>query len=124
MNAPLVLVVDDNAMNVELVGFVLEADGFAVATASDAAQALRAIERQRPQLILMDIQMPGLDGLSLTRQIKADAALRGIVVVAFTAYAMKGDEQKMRDAGCDAYLAKPVDVATFADQVRALLPQA
>jgi len=74
-----------------------------------------------PDLILMDIQMPGMDGLELTRLLKADARTRPIVIVAFTAYAMKGDEAKFRAAGCDGYLSKPIDVATFAEQVRAYL---
>jgi CheY-like chemotaxis protein len=120
--APRVLIVDDNAINVELVSFVLDAEGFTVATATDASQALQMVAAFDPALILMDIQMPGMDGLALTRRLKADPALQHIVVVAFTAYAMKGDETKMRAAGCDGYLSKPVDVARFAAQVRALLP--
>ena len=124
MNAPRVLVVDDNAMNIDLVSFVLEGDGVVVAAALDAAQAREQITGFQPDLILMDIQLPGMDGLTLTRELKGAAATRHIVIVAFTAYAMKGDETKMRAAGCDGYLSKPVDVARFAAQVRALLPQA
>ena len=118
--APHVLVVDDNPINLELASFVLAADGWCVSTADDAEEALRCIEQRLPDLILMDIQLPGMDGLTLTRQIKADPALRHITVVAFTAYAMKGDEAIMRAAGCDGYLAKPIEVARFAAQVRAL----
>ena len=118
--APHVLVVDDNPINLELASFVLAADGWCVSTAADAEEALRSIEQRLPDLILMDIQLPGMDGLTLTRQIKADPALRHITVVAFTAYAMKGDEAIMRAAGCDGYLAKPIEVARFAAQVRAL----
>ena len=120
--APRVLVVDDNALNVELVRFVLGAAGFDVASAADAAQALVVLPSFDPALVLMDIQMPGMDGIELTRRMKADAATRHIVVVAFTAYAMKGDEARLRADGCDGYLSKPIDVKTFAAQVRSLLP--
>jgi CheY-like chemotaxis protein len=118
-----VMVVDDHALNVELVRFILDAEGFAVALASDAQQALALLPDFAPDLILMDIQMPGIDGLALTRQLKADPATRGIVIVAFTAYAMKGDEARMLAAGCDGYISKPIEVATFAAQVRGLLPE-
>ncbi|WP_088278791.1 response regulator [Ideonella sp. A 288] len=124
MAAPRVLVVDDNRLNAELVDFVLTADGLQVTHALDADQALARLAEGAPDLVLMDIQLPGMDGLALTRLIKADPALRHIAVVAFTAYAMKGDEAVMRQAGCDGYLSKPIDVARFASQVRALLPQA
>ena len=92
-----------------------------VDVAANAQQATTCIATRLPDLILMDIQMPGTDGLALTRQLKRDPATRHIVVVAFTAYAMKGDEAKMRAAGCDGYLAKPITVASFAASVRALL---
>jgi two-component system cell cycle response regulator DivK len=118
---PQVLVVDDNPINLELAGYVLAADGWEVVTAGDALEALRCLEARHPDLILMDIQLPGMDGLTLTRQIKADPATRHITVVAFTAYAMKGDEEIMRTAGCDGYLVKPIDVSRFAMQVRDLL---
>ena len=121
MSAPVVLIVDDHPMNIELARFVLEAGGFVVDVAANAQQATTCIATRLPDLILMDIQMPGTDGLALTRQLKQDPATRQIVVVAFTAYAMKGDEAKMRAAGCDGYLAKPITVASFAASVRALL---
>jgi CheY-like chemotaxis protein len=124
MSATRVLVVDDNAMNLELVRFVLDADGFLVETAADASEALVRIGGFQPELILMDIQLPGMDGLELTRLLKANPALRHIVVLAFTAYAMQGDEAKMLAAGCDGYLSKPINVATFAASVRARLPAA
>lgn len=116
--APRVLIVDDNAMNVDLVSFLLEADDVEVEAVGDAHAALACLDTFRPQLILMDIQLPGMDGLALTQLLKADPLTRHIVVVAFTAYAMKGDEAKMRAAGCDGYLSKPIDVASFAAQVR------
>ena len=121
MTAPRILIVDDHATNLELTRFVLEADGLLVDAVSNARQALQHIRTAPPDLVLMDIQMPGIDGLDLTRRLKADPATRPIVVVAFTAYAMKGDEARLLSAGCDGYLAKPINVALFANQVRALL---
>lgn len=118
-----VMVVDDHVLNVELVRFILDAEGWAVALAGDAQQALALLPGFAPDLILMDIQMPGIDGLALTQQLKADPATRHIVIVAFTAYAMKGDEARMMAAGCDGYISKPIEVATFAAQVRGLLPE-
>jgi CheY-like chemotaxis protein len=121
VNPPRILIVDDNAMNVDLVSFLLAADGMQVESAADAAQASARIAAQHPELILMDIQMPGVDGLELTRRLKADPATRHIPIVALTAYAMKGDEERMLAAGCDGYIAKPVEVATFTRQVRSFL---
>ena len=112
-----VLVVDDNALNVELAAYVLGAAGIAVEAAASAEEALVRVAGSAPDLVLMDIQMGGIDGLTLTRQLKADSATRHIVIVAFTAYAMRGDEERFRAAGCDGYISKPIDVARFADQV-------
>jgi two-component system cell cycle response regulator DivK len=121
VSTPCVLIVDDNAINIELASFVLDAAGFKVESVQDPTLALAHVARSRPDLILMDIQMPGIDGLELTRRLKSDPATRDIVVVAFTAYAMKGDKARLRSAGCDAYLSKPIDVATFAQTVRSHL---
>lgn len=121
MNSPRVMIVDDNPYNVELASFVLTSDGLEVAVAVNAADALAQIPVFRPDLILMDVQMPGMDGLELTRRLKADPATGHVRIVAFTAYAMKGDEAKMLAAGCDAYLSKPIEVASFARQVKAYL---
>ena len=123
MTGKRVLIVDDNAMNIDLVSYVLSADGVEVESAADAHEATARIAAQHPDLILMDIQLPGMDGLELTRRLKADPATQHIVILALTAYAMKGDEARMRAAGCDGYIAKPIDVATFAGQVRAWLDQ-
>jgi len=123
MTPPRVLVVDDNRLNVELVAFVLEADGFAVESVMDAPSALASLAGALPDLILMDIQLPGMDGLALTRHIKADAATAHIPIVAFTAYAMTGDEAKARAAGCEGYVSKPIDVAGFARALRGFLPR-
>ncbi|HSI51589.1 MAG TPA: response regulator [Ideonella sp.] len=117
-----ILIVDDNAMNVELTSYVLSADGLEVDSAEDGLAALDRVQANPPDLILLDIQMPGLDGLTLAHRLKSDPATRHIVLVAFTAYAMKGDDARMRAAGCDGYLSKPIDVTKLAAQVREMLP--
>jgi CheY-like chemotaxis protein len=104
-----VLIVDDNPTNLKLVAYLVKAQGYDVDTAGDANAALAAIAKNRPQLILMDLQLPGIDGLELTRQLKADSATHDIKIVAVTAYAMKGDEEKALAAGCDDYVTKPID---------------
>jgi two-component system, cell cycle response regulator DivK len=108
-----ILVVDDNETNLRLVQFLLTARGYQVRTALDAAVALAAIASERPRLILMDVQLPDVDGLSLTRQLKADPATREIIIIAVTAYAMKGDAERATAAGCDDYVTKPIDVRTL-----------
>lgn len=118
MNQTRVLVVDDNEMFIELTRFVLSAATYVVETASDAGEALARIPYFQPDLILMDIQMPGVDGLELTRQLKADPATRHIPVVAFTAYAAQGDELSLKAAGFDGYIGKPIEVMTFAAEVK------
>jgi CheY-like chemotaxis protein len=119
--APRVLIIDDNAMNQELSSVLLRRDGIEVANALDAESALTQVASFQPDLVLMDIQLPNTDGLELTRQLRADPAQRDLVIVAFTAYAMKGDEARMLAGGCDGYLSKPVDVPRFAAQVRGFL---
>jgi two-component system cell cycle response regulator DivK len=104
-----ILIVDDNAQNLKLARVILVTAGYEVRTAVDAEEALDLLATFSPQLILMDLQLPGMDGLELTRRLKQDAVLRTIVVVALTAYAMKGDEEKARAAGCDGYITKPID---------------
>ncbi len=108
-----VLVVDDNLANLKLLRVALETEGYETTTAVDADEALRALEVRRPDLILMDAQLPGMDGLTLSRRLKADSKTCGIVIVAVTAYAMKGDQQKAFEAGCDGYLTKPIDVLSL-----------
>ena len=112
-----ILVVDDNPTNLKLICDLLEWSGYQVSKAIDAEQALELIRQQPPDLILMDLALPGMDGLTLTRQLKADPATRHIRIVALTAFAMKGDEQKALEAGCDGYLSKPIDTRRLADQV-------
>jgi two-component system cell cycle response regulator DivK len=104
-----ILVVDDNAANAALVSFILKSGGYDVRTAGDAPEALALLQGFTPRLIMMDLQLPGMDGLALTRQLKADPKTSGIVIVALTAYAMKGDEDRARQAGCDGYVTKPID---------------
>lgn len=118
MNQARVLVVDDNEMFIEMSKFMLTAAGYAVETAPDASQAVVKIPVFLPDVILMDIQMPVIDGMELTRRLKADPATRQIVIIAFTAFALKGDELGLRAAGFDGYIAKPVDVMTLAAEVR------
>lgn len=117
-----ILVVDDNELNLKLAQVLLAGAGFEVKTAADGHVAFETLQHWRPRLIVMDIQMPGIDGLELTRRIKADPALRDIVVVATTANAMKGDERRMREAGCEGYIAKPIDTRTFSSQIAGYLP--
>ena len=105
-----ILIVDDNATNLKLARILLQTEGYSVSTAIDAEDALRQITTFQPRLILMDIQLPGMDGLELTRYLKAEVATKDIVILALTAYAMKGDEEKARAAGCDGYIAKPFDI--------------
>jgi len=112
-----ILVVDDNPTNLKLAGDVLEWSGYEVARAVDAEQALTIIEQTPLDLILMDIGLPGMDGIELTRKLKAHEATKGIRIVALTAFAMKGDEQKVLEAGCDGYIAKPIDTRVLAEQV-------
>jgi CheY-like chemotaxis protein len=119
-----ILVVDDQPTNLKLCKVMLAVDGYEVHTAADAEEALALLDVVHPRLILMDVQLPGMDGLELTRQLKADPATREIVVVALTAYAMQGDEQKALDAGCDGYLAKPIDTRLLAATVERYLAQA
>lgn len=123
MSSTRVLVVDDNHMNLELASFMLQAEAFEVAVAMDAVAAQAQIRARKPDLILMDIQMPGLDGLALTQLLKADPNTADITVIAFTAYAMKGDEARMRASGCDGYISKPIEVSTFVKQVRACMSE-
>lgn len=113
MAGEVILIVDDNAANLKLARVLLAGEGYRVRTAMNAEEALASIQEERPDLILMDIQLPGVDGLSLTRHLKTSAATRGIVIIALTAYAMIGDEAKALDAGCEGYVAKPIDTRTL-----------
>ena len=116
-----ILIVDDNAANLKLARVLLAVDGFELRTAASAEEALTLLESFTPRLILMDLQLPGIDGLELTRRLKADPARRGIIVLALTAYAMKGDDEKAFAAGCDGYITKPIDPDAFSAIVKRYL---
>jgi CheY-like chemotaxis protein len=116
-----ILIVDDNAANLKLARMLLTAEGYLVRTAGDAQEALAVLEGFKPRLILMDLQMPGMDGFELTRRLKSDPATRGIAIVALTAYAMKGDEQRAQEAGCDGYVPKPIDTRALPQYIARVL---
>ena len=119
--APRILVVEDNPMNLELVRDILTAEGYEVLEAADGATGVAIATLERPALILMDLQLPRLDGLEAARLIRADPRLAGIPIVAVTAHAMKGDDEKARAAGCDGFVTKPIQVREFAATVAAFL---
>ena len=108
-----ILVVEDNAANMKLATFILKSAGYGVLAASDAEAGLKLARDEQPDLIVMDIQLPGMDGLQATGLLKADPATRAIPVIALTALAMKGDEERIRAAGCDGYVAKPLAYRAF-----------
>jgi CheY-like chemotaxis protein len=116
-----ILVVDDNATNTKLMQAILEVDGYTVRTAVDAESMFATLSTFRPRLILMDIQLPGIDGLEITRRLKADPATRDIVVIALSAYAMVGDKEKALAAGCDSYVSKPIDRKQLSKLLRQFL---
>lgn len=118
-----ILIVDDNLINLKLIRTVLSLEGYSVISAINAEEAIHVLNTYRPALILMDIQLPGMDGLELTKRIKANPDLKDILIVAVTAYAMKGDEEKVRAAGCDGYITKPINTRTLPSMVAALLSQ-
>ncbi|HZT72988.1 MAG TPA: response regulator [Terriglobales bacterium] len=124
MSGARVLVVDDNATNRKLISDLLAFAGYEILGAADAEEAQALLRRVRPDLILMDIALPGMDGLTLTRQLKADARTREIPIVALTAFAMKGDDRKAFAAGCAGYLAKPIDTRALPGQIAAYLAAA
>ncbi|HWA72909.1 MAG TPA: response regulator [Polyangiaceae bacterium] len=116
-----ILIVDDNPTNSKLVRIILEAEGFDVRIADDAENALQLLNELTPRLILMDLQLPGMDGLQLTRQLRQQARWNQTWIVALTAYAMKGDDEKALRAGCDGYLTKPIEPDALPQQIAAYL---
>ena len=116
-----VLIVEDNDLNMKLFNDLLEAHGYDTLQTKDGVEALRMARQHRPDLILMDIQLPEVSGLEVTKWLKEDDDLRAIPVIAVTAFAMKGDEEKIREGGCEAYIAKPISVATFLQTVQRFL---
>lgn len=116
-----VLIVEDNELNMKLFHDLLEAHGYATLQTKDGMEALRMARLHRPDLILMDIQLPEVSGLEVTKWLKEDDDLKAIPVVAVTAFAMKGDEEKIREGGCEDYIAKPISVAKFLQTVQRFL---
>ena len=116
-----VLIVEDNELNMKLFHDLLEAHGYDTLQTRDGVEALKIAREHKPDLILMDIQLPEVSGLEVAKWIKEDANLRAIPIVAVTAFAMKGDEEKIRQGGCEAYIAKPISVAKFLETVERFL---
>ena len=117
-----VLVVEDNDMNMQLVEYLLEEGGYSIVKAASGEDALSIARGGEPvDLILMDIHLPGIDGLSVVREMKNDARTSGIPILALTAHAMRGDKDRFLEAGCDGYISKPIDVKTFLSSIRQYL---
>ena len=116
--AKTILIVEDNELNMKLFHDLLEAHGYNILQTRDGMEALKLARSAKPDLILMDIQLPEVSGLEVTKWIKEDDELKSIPVIAVTAFAMKGDEEKIREGGCEAYISKPISVATFLNTVR------
>ena len=120
-SAKTVLVVEDNELNMKLFHDLLEVHGYNILQTKDGMDALRLAREHKPDLILMDIQLPEVSGLEVTKWIKEDDDLKSIPVIAITAFAMKGDEEKIREGGCEAYIAKPISVTNFLETVQRFL---
>lgn len=121
MTQATILVVEDNDMNMQLAEYLLEEGGFAILKATSGEEALALTERVLPDLILMDLHLPVLDGLSVVRRMKSESRTQQIPILALTAHAMRGDRERFLEAGCDGYISKPIDVRTFIDAIRAHL---
>ncbi len=119
--AKTVLIVEDNELNMKLFNDLLQAHGYNTVQTMDGRDVLKIARERRPDLILMDIQLPEISGLEVTKLLKADSELKAIPVIAVTAFAMKGDEEKIRDGGCEGYLAKPISVPIFLETVAKFL---
>jgi len=119
-----ILVVEDNPLNMELVSDILEAHGYEVRQAINGKEAVQEVELHLPDLILMDIQLPGLDGLTVTGIIKDNPETANVPIIALTAHAMRGDEEKAREAGCDGYISKPIDTRSLPQTIRQFLDAA
>ena len=116
-----ILIVEDNDLNMKLFNDVLEAQGYTILQSKDGMEALKMAREHLPDLILMDIQLPEVSGLEVTKWIKEDDRLRDIPIIAVTAFAMKGDEEKIREGGCEAYIPKPISVSMFIQTVESFL---
>jgi two-component system cell cycle response regulator DivK len=122
--AKTVLIVEDNELNMKLFHDLLDAHGYGTLQTRSGIDALRLAREHRPDLILMDIQLPEVSGLEVTKWLKDDEELRDIPVIAVTAFAMKGDEERIREGGCESYISKPISIATFLETVRRYLGEA
>ncbi|MBI3710694.1 MAG: response regulator [Proteobacteria bacterium] len=116
-----VLIVEDNDLNMKLFNDLLEAHGYGTLQTKDGLEAMRLARTHKPDLILMDIQLPEISGLEVTRWLKEDPDLKDIPIIAVTAFAMKGDEEKIRQGGCEAYIAKPISVTKFFETIKRFL---
>ena len=116
-----ILIVEDNPLNLELISDILEANGFVITTSITGVDALKQVDVEMPDLVLMDIQLPGLDGLTVTGMIKKKPGMENIPIIALTAHAMRGDEEKAREAGCDGYISKPIDTRAITKTIRSFL---
>jgi len=116
-----VLIVEDNDLNMKLFHDLLEAHGYVTLQTKDGKQALELAQEHHPDLIIMDIQLPEVSGLEVTRWIKSDDSIKHIPIIAVTAFAMKGDEEKIREGGCEAYIAKPISVSNFIETVKSFV---
>src|SRR5262245_28414353 len=118
-----VMIVEDNELNMKLFHDLLDAHGYRTLQTRNGMDALRLAREERPDLILMDIQLPEVSGLEVTKWLKDDETLCDIPVIAVTAFAMKGDEERIRQGGCEAYISKPISIVTFLDTVRRYLSE-
>ena len=116
-----ILVVDDNALNLKLARLLLSMEGYQVRTAETAAAAVTVLETFHPRMILMDVQLPGMDGLELTQWLRADRSFDDVIILAVTAFAMAADEQRAKEAGCDGFVSKPLDTRSLPELVRTYL---
>ena len=119
--AKTVMIVEDNELNMKLFRDLIEAHGYLTVQTRSGLTAMDLAREHRPDLILMDIQLPEISGLDVTRRLKADRELRAIPVIAVTAFAMKGDEERIREGGCEAYISKPISVTRFIDTIKSFL---
>ena len=116
-----ILVVEDNEMNMQLFEYLLEESGFEIVKATTGEEALKLATASKPDLILMDIHLPGMDGLSVVRELKANGDMDNVPILALTAHAMRGDKDRFLQAGCDGYISKPIDVKTFIPSIQQFL---
>ncbi|MBY7649036.1 MAG: two-component system response regulator [Candidatus Liberibacter europaeus] len=119
-----VMIIEDNELNMKLFRDLIETSGYIAIQTRSGIKALELIHQYKPDLIIMDIQLPEISGLELTKKIKADSALKGIPIIAVTAFAMKGDEERIRKGGCEAYLSKPISLLNFIETIKTYIGEA